>query len=374
MQLKIAENIAKFRKAKGITQDELAEFLGVTKASVSKWENGQSLPDIMLLPRIAVYFNITVDNLMGYEPQLSREQIQKIYGDLGKRFASEPFEEVFAYSKNLVKNYYSCYPFLIQICVLWVNHFMLPEKPEQQKEVLEEAEKLCNHILECCKNHGISSDILIIRAVVQMQLGKYEEVLEKMEDVLNPIRLSSQSDGLLIQAYLLKGEIEKADELAQINMYNHLLQLISDAVLFLSIHLQKSDICKETINRMDKVIEVFDINKLHKNVMANFSYQAAICYCSYGELEEAVKRLQIYAECATSLVSTEIMLHSDDYFTKLDRWFEKLDLGTQLVRDKNVILESVKQSLLNPVFEPLRKEKGFKRIEHILENAGNLDK
>lgn len=41
--LKIAENIAHLRKKRGITQDELASFLGVTKASVSKWENGVSL-------------------------------------------------------------------------------------------------------------------------------------------------------------------------------------------------------------------------------------------------------------------------------------------------------------------------------------------
>ena len=66
--LRIAENIMHLRKKKGITQDELASFLGVTKASVSKWENGQSMPDIMLLPEIATYFDITVDALLGYEP------------------------------------------------------------------------------------------------------------------------------------------------------------------------------------------------------------------------------------------------------------------------------------------------------------------
>ena len=54
--LRISENIMHLRKQKGITQDEVAAFLGVTKASVSKWENGQSMPDIMLLPEIATYF------------------------------------------------------------------------------------------------------------------------------------------------------------------------------------------------------------------------------------------------------------------------------------------------------------------------------
>ena len=113
--LRIAENIVFLRKKKKITQDELASFLGVTKASVSKWENGQSMPDILLLPEIATYFDVTVDMLLGYEPQLSKEQIQKMYKELGEDFASLPFEDAFAKSEALVKKYYSCYSFLMQI-------------------------------------------------------------------------------------------------------------------------------------------------------------------------------------------------------------------------------------------------------------------
>ena len=62
--LNFSENIIKLRHKKGITQEELADFVGVTKASVSKWETKQSLPDIMLLPRLAAYFDVTVDELL----------------------------------------------------------------------------------------------------------------------------------------------------------------------------------------------------------------------------------------------------------------------------------------------------------------------
>ena len=106
--LRIAENVALLRKKKGVTQDELAGFLGVTKASVSKWENGQSMPDIMLLPEIATYFDVSVDELLGYEPQLAKEQIQKLYSELGDNFANMPFEEAFAKSEVLVKKYLTC--------------------------------------------------------------------------------------------------------------------------------------------------------------------------------------------------------------------------------------------------------------------------
>lgn len=54
---KLSENITRLRHEKKITQEELAAFAGVTKASVSKWENGQNLPDILLLPGLAAAFS-----------------------------------------------------------------------------------------------------------------------------------------------------------------------------------------------------------------------------------------------------------------------------------------------------------------------------
>lgn len=59
------------------------------------------MPDIILLPEIATYFDVTVDQLMGYEPQLSKEQIQKLYGELGEQFAQLPFEEAFAKKRGV---------------------------------------------------------------------------------------------------------------------------------------------------------------------------------------------------------------------------------------------------------------------------------
>ena len=62
--LKLSDNIARLRRERKLTQEELADFLGVTKASVSKWENHQSTPDILLLPQLASFFDVTVDELL----------------------------------------------------------------------------------------------------------------------------------------------------------------------------------------------------------------------------------------------------------------------------------------------------------------------
>jgi DNA-binding XRE family transcriptional regulator len=60
----LGSRIAEYKKAKGITQDQLAEHMGVSSQAVSKWENDLSCPDIALLPRLADYFGITIDKLL----------------------------------------------------------------------------------------------------------------------------------------------------------------------------------------------------------------------------------------------------------------------------------------------------------------------
>ena len=65
--IKINEQIAFLRKQKGLTQEELANALGVTNQSVSKWESAQCCPDIQLLPDIAELFDVSVDELIGYK-------------------------------------------------------------------------------------------------------------------------------------------------------------------------------------------------------------------------------------------------------------------------------------------------------------------
>lgn len=67
MKLYIGENLKKLREEKKVTQDNLAEYLGVTYQAVSRWENGAAYPDIELLPEIARFFEVSLEELMGCE-------------------------------------------------------------------------------------------------------------------------------------------------------------------------------------------------------------------------------------------------------------------------------------------------------------------
>lgn len=65
MNIKICNNIATYRREMGVTQAEFAEYLGVSPQAVSKWEQNASMPDICLIPKIAFFFNISIDTLFG---------------------------------------------------------------------------------------------------------------------------------------------------------------------------------------------------------------------------------------------------------------------------------------------------------------------
>ncbi|HWT76718.1 MAG TPA: methyltransferase domain-containing protein [Mobilitalea sp.] len=71
IQLKIEE----LRKKQGISQKDLADQIGVSFQSISKWENGVNMPDITLLPVISDFFSVTVDELLGLKPLPNREYI-----------------------------------------------------------------------------------------------------------------------------------------------------------------------------------------------------------------------------------------------------------------------------------------------------------
>ena len=67
METRIAENIRAYRKKRGLTQEQLAEVLGVSVGAVYKWESRSSLPELRLIMEMADFFDVSVDVLLGYK-------------------------------------------------------------------------------------------------------------------------------------------------------------------------------------------------------------------------------------------------------------------------------------------------------------------
>lgn len=82
MQLELGNNIRQLRRRDKRTQEQLAKALGVTSQAVSRWESGQSVPDIGMLPRLSAYFGVTIDELFALSDETRMERIQNMLWDV----------------------------------------------------------------------------------------------------------------------------------------------------------------------------------------------------------------------------------------------------------------------------------------------------
>lgn len=88
MNLLIGENIKRMRRERDLTQEEVASHLGISFQSISKWERGYGYPDITMLPALANYFGISVDELLGMNEISKNDQyneINKIWDENNKK-------------------------------------------------------------------------------------------------------------------------------------------------------------------------------------------------------------------------------------------------------------------------------------------------
>lgn len=95
MEFSFGKKLKELRLAKDVTQDELAQHLRISPQAISKWERETGYPDIMMLPRIAAFFDVSVDELLGTGEEIRREKIEK--------WTKESFD--YRHTGQIAKNY-----------------------------------------------------------------------------------------------------------------------------------------------------------------------------------------------------------------------------------------------------------------------------
>ncbi len=80
--MEIGKQIKQLRLRRGITQEAMAQHLGITAQAVSKWERGAATPDIAMLPELSAYFGVTIDDLFSLSDETRIERIQNMIWDV----------------------------------------------------------------------------------------------------------------------------------------------------------------------------------------------------------------------------------------------------------------------------------------------------
>lgn len=134
MKLCIAENLRRLRQKCGLTQEQLAQRLGVSFQSVSRWENDLSYPDIELLPEIAAFFEVSTDVLMGVEKAAMEQNLARDK----KRLRTEDFKTAEEY-RAFVEDLHRKYPHDAELLVDFIYALStVPERKEEMRRYIRE--------------------------------------------------------------------------------------------------------------------------------------------------------------------------------------------------------------------------------------------
>ncbi|MGG0655291.1 helix-turn-helix domain-containing protein [Rummeliibacillus pycnus] len=348
-ELQFANTISSLRKQKGITQDQVAAYVGVSKAAVSKWETGLSYPDILLLPKLATYYNLSIDELLGYKPQMTKEDIQKLYIELSQEFATKPFDEVYSRIQSIIDEYYSCFPLLMQMAVLLLNYQSMAS--DKQQDVINKAIDLCHRIEQSSDDLRLIRQARSIEAHWQLMLKQPERVLELLGD---DVELYTGNEIIVASAFQLLQNPQKAKETLQVSMYQYVIGILSIAPNYLMMHIHDSNQFDEIVNRMVKIINAFDVNNLHYNASLVFYLSAAQGYILQQNDDKATEMIQKYVQVCNK-IEFPFTLHGDGFFDLIDEWLvRELDLGSNAPRDEQTIKTSLITSVTNnPNFKSL---------------------
>lgn len=361
--ISVGSNIYRLRKEARLTQEDLASYLGVTKASVSKWETGQSYPDIELLPKIATFFDLTIDKLMGYEPQLTRKGIAQACARLRKAFASEPFEQAHQQCQELVRDYYACYPLLAQVAVLYLNHLNLAEGYERAK-LVEEISGLCQRVRQ---NSTSSSDIRLAECIevnVLLVAGRPQEAIEVLGGTTD---MDMGADLLLAQAYQALGQVDEADMTLQAALFQALVLSLNRLAQLAQLYVANPTKLAAAHRRAVALIDAFDLESVYLNVGA-IHLMFATAYLMAGDRQRSLDCLEDYVRSARAL-TFPLRLHGDAFFDRIAGWLEDTNaIGVDVPRDESLIKRSLVESVsANPALASLSDEPRYQQVVRSLE-------
>lgn len=353
-EYKLGENLVSLRRKAKMTQDQLAAYMGVSKSSVSKWETSTTLPDILLLPQLATLFNVTLDELMGYEPQLSTKAIDELYIELTKQFAHDP-QAAYEHGEELIRKYYSCFPFLYQMVILYLNHYPLVDDKEG---MLKRAQTLCERILAKSQDAALMKDTLSIQAMVFMLSQKPEEALAILGERARPIPQDSE---LIAGCFQQLGDLQRTKEIMQIAIFQHLLFTIQDLGLYLSVNLDERDICKETMTRIQTLLTAFHVDKLHESTYIQAHIVILHAYATWQDKEATLQELETLCDYLIDHDILHMELHGDSYFTYVESWLKAEHVRVEPPRSALVMKESIIANLQEPLFAFIKEESRYQR-------------
>lgn len=236
--MKINEIIKERRSQQGLTQEQVADYLGVSAPAVNKWEKGTTYPDITLLPALARLLGTDLNTLLSFKEDLTAREISCISNEITKVAANGNLTQAFDMAREKLREYPSCDQLIISMAVLMEGLSMLYSDSRAEADHTDE-------IMTLYERAAKSSDPAIKNQAQSMLVSKYmkHQDYDKADQLLAQLPDEPQMNKKQLQAnlHIYKNELDEAVKITQQRLMTETSAILSALYTLIGIAIKKGE-------------------------------------------------------------------------------------------------------------------------------------
>ena len=331
------------RKALGFTQEQVAEYLGVSTPAVNKWERGITCPDISLLAPLARLLKIDLNTLFSFNQSLTDEEIIRIQEEILHVVNDSGIESGFQAARKKIQEYPDCCSLIHNLALILEGSLVMSGLTSDEKTIYDECLTDWYTRASQSKDMQIRNSSLFMLTSRALRKEDYEEAQELLDQL--PERTAINKQTLQIELLLGKGQTTEACELAE--------RLVLQAVSDMQNTLLKLLECELADGQKETAAQIADISSKTSPLFGLWDYNAPlapmILAVENKDVESSILLLKKLLKAASSPWNTE----DSPLFHRILK-----KTGTGLTYEKLLppLLADLKS---NPKYDFLRQKKEF---------------
>lgn len=212
--MSIGQQIKYYRKKAGLTQEQVANHLGVSTPAVNKWEKGNTYPDISLLPALARLLKIDMNELFLFHEQLTDQEIGEFVNEVSE-MALENFADAFVKAKKKIKEYPHCDLLIYLVSTVLNSALLLSDVNKESSEKYDTAIIEWLEQTSHSQNFKVKTSSVAMLATKYIQMERYDNAKNLLDQIpdnlidttIMKVNILSKQEGKEVAAYFLEGQL-----------------------------------------------------------------------------------------------------------------------------------------------------------------------
>lgn len=346
--MKINDIIREKRLAKGLTQEQIANYLGVSIPAVNKWERGISYPDIVLLPALARLLDTDLNTLLSFQDNLSKEEITLFLNKVSEVIDKSGFEAGYVLATEKLKEFPTCDLLIINLAMLLDGALILCKNQRLNEKYHDKIEELYYRAAQS-DDIAIKEQALVHLISKAMENQDYNHAQEMLNTISNKNPINKEQ----IQAniYIAQQETKKAAKLIEEKLLATTYEIHTSLMTLMEIALKE--------NRLDDAKYIADVDKQAAKLFDLWQYNFYLAhfqlYSTTKNKAELLKILLLMLESLTKkwdINSSPLYQHiktkevDNTFTTKLQKTILQsigTDKNTEFLKDTPELKELIRK-------------------------------